>query len=76
MAVPVDCEPSNPKGGSHATCSTWGNPRRSMTRYRFAIALGVSPWEKTAVAPRCSDWRRVSTVQTRLIASLLLTLNS
>ncbi|MDZ8263413.1 GTP-binding protein [Nostoc sp. ChiQUE01b] len=28
--------------GNHATCSTWGNP----------IALGVSPWEKTAVAPQ------------------------
>ncbi|MEH2012824.1 GTP-binding protein [Nostoc sp.] len=28
--------------GHHATCSTWGNP----------IAFGVSPWEKTAVAPQ------------------------
>ena len=28
--------------GHHATCSTWGNP----------IALGVSPWEKTPVAPQ------------------------
>ncbi|MHC5614642.1 MAG: GTP-binding protein [Nostoc sp.] len=38
--------------GNHATCSTWGNPRRSQTRYRFAIAFSVSPWEKTAVAPQ------------------------
>ncbi len=30
-----------PHPNPHATCSTWGNP----------IALGVSPWEKTAVAP-------------------------
>ncbi|MEH2393161.1 MAG: hypothetical protein V7K21_16430 [Nostoc sp.] len=26
---------------------------RSMTRYRFAIALGVSPWEKGALASLC-----------------------
>ncbi|MBH8552899.1 hypothetical protein I8751_16435 [Nostocaceae cyanobacterium CENA357] len=30
MAVPVDCEPPNLKGGSHATCSTWGNPKTAV----------------------------------------------
>ncbi|MHC5825935.1 MAG: hypothetical protein ACYT04_61295 [Nostoc sp.] len=35
--------------------STWAKPRRSMTRYRFAIAFSVSPWEKTAFLAKSPD---------------------
>jgi hypothetical protein len=34
----------------NVTGSTCEDSKRSMTRYRFAIALSVSPWKKTAVA--------------------------